>query len=68
MKALYDEAGLEVQHCAAESLEPWTHRLPKYLRMFRKLATGGERPASGLPPIVDTITIGRKPLTDARAA
>ena len=68
MRTLYDEAGLEVQHCAAESLEPWSHRLPKYLRLFRKVVTGGELPASGLPPAIDTITIGRKPLSDARAA
>jgi SAM-dependent methyltransferase len=60
MKTLYDDAGLNVEHCTAESLEPWRARLPKYLRIARKVLTGGELPASGLPPVIDTITIGRK--------
>ena len=68
MRTLYDEAGLEVEECVAESLEPWSHRVPKYLRLFRKVVTGGEIPASGLPPVVDTITIGRKPMNASRAA
>jgi hypothetical protein len=59
---------LDVSECTAESLEPWSHRVPKYLRLVRKIVTGGELPASGLPPVVDTITIGRKPLCDSRAA
>lgn len=67
MRALYDDAGLETVHCSAESLEPWRHRLPKYLRLARKVLTRTKLPASGLPPVVDTITIGRKPL-HARAA
>ena len=68
MRTLYDEAGLEVEHCVAESLETWLHRLPKYLRLFRKVVTGGEMPASGLPPVLDTITIGRKPHSQQKAA
>ncbi len=68
MRALYDEAGLEVEYCAAESLEPWSHRVPKYLRLFRKVLTRGELPASGLPPVIDTITIGRKPTVASRVA
>lgn len=68
MRTLYSEAGLDVSECKAESLEPWSHRVPKYLRLVRKIITGGELPASGLPPVVDTITIGRKPLPEARAA
>jgi SAM-dependent methyltransferase len=65
MRALYDEAGLSVSECVAESLEPWTQRFPKYLRLVRKVITGGELPASGMPPVVDTITIGRKPHREA---
>ncbi len=68
MRALYDEAGLDVEHCSAEGLEPWRQRLPRYWRLLRKLVTGGPRPGYGLPPVVDTITIGRKPSRGARAA
>ncbi|MCA9045585.1 MAG: methyltransferase domain-containing protein [Planctomycetaceae bacterium] len=60
MKSLYDEAGLEVEHCVAESLEPLSRRVSQYLKVFRKVLTGGTVAASGLPPVVDTITIGRK--------
>lgn len=68
MKALYDEAGLEVELCSAEALEPWRQRLPQSLRVLRKLLTWSTPPGSGLPPVIDTITIGRKPRTAARAA
>ena len=68
MRALYDEAGLEVEHCSSEGLEPWTSQWPARLRMFRKLLTGGKPPASGWPPVIDTITIGRKPLHQLRVA
>ncbi|MCA8991770.1 MAG: methyltransferase domain-containing protein [Planctomycetaceae bacterium] len=60
MKSLYDEADLEVEHCVAESLEPLSRRVSQYLKVFRKVLTGGTVAASGLPPVVDTITIGRK--------
>ena len=60
MLSLYDEAGLEVQHCTAESLEPWPQRVKQYFRVFRKVLTGQKLATSGIPPVVDTITIGHK--------
>ncbi len=61
MKSLYDEAGLQVDLSVAESLEPFKNRFMQYLKVFRKVITGGRVAASGLPPIIDTITVGHKP-------
>lgn len=60
MRALYDDSGLETITCSVEALEPMGMRVKQYARLFRRLMFLQKPPQSGLPPIRDTITIGRK--------
>jgi SAM-dependent methyltransferase len=68
MRALHDDAGLVTEHSAAESLEPWYYSIARYSQFFLRMAVGYRRPRHGCPPIVDTLSIARKPMAQGAAA
>lgn len=68
MKALYDDCGLDTVFCTAEAMEPTSLRIRQFARLLRSTLLRRKRPLYGLPPITDTITIGRKRVATASVA
>lgn len=68
MRALYEEAGIETVSSVTESLEPFSKRARHTLRLLRKMIFRRKIPSTGLPPILDTISIGRKNVSLEQAA
>jgi SAM-dependent methyltransferase len=68
MKALYDEAEIDMVHSTAEALEPLSHGLKHGFRLIKKVLLKGKIPSTGLPPILDTISIGKKRTAQKAAA
>jgi SAM-dependent methyltransferase len=68
MKALYDDAGVDTLLSTAEALEPFSIGLKHGLRLVKKMVFRGKIPSTGLPPILDTISIGKKRTAERVAA
>jgi len=68
MRALYDSAGIDTVSSISESLEPFSTRARNTWRLLRKLVFKGKIPSTGLPPTLDTISIGTKRAAQQRAA
>jgi SAM-dependent methyltransferase len=68
MKALYDDAGVDTLLSTAEALEPFSIGLKHGLRLVKKMVFRGKIPSTGLPPILDTISIGKKRTAERAAA
>lgn len=60
MRALYDAAGIDTVMSVSESHEPFSTRARNTWRLLRKVLMHGKIPSTGLPPTVDTISIGSK--------
>jgi hypothetical protein len=61
MKALYEDAGLEMRESVCESLEPWSVSPYYMIKQSIKRVIGREPPPDlghRLGPVVDTISIG----------
>jgi SAM-dependent methyltransferase len=68
MKALYDDAGVDTLLSTSEALEPFSVGLKHGLRLVKKMVFRGKIPSTGLPPILDTISIGKKRNIERAAA
>ncbi len=60
MKTLHEEAGLKTELSTSEALEPFSKSAKRFVRVVFNSLTGHRRASHGFPPIVDTISIGRK--------
>jgi len=68
MRALYDTAGIDMVSSVSESLEPLSTRARNTWRLLRKLIFRGKIPSTGLPPTLDTISIGTRRAARQHAA
>lgn len=66
MRTLHEEAGLHTELSVCESLEPLSYSVKRFVRVATDAVTRFRRPAHGFPPILDTISVGRKPLASPR--
>jgi len=60
MRTLHEEAGLKTELSTCESLEPFTKSAKRFVRVVTDSLIRFRAPSHGFPPIVDTISVGRK--------